>query len=290
MTYAYQRYYTGPIEAVICDWAGTTWDFGSLAPIRAFQQLFAERGVTITLAEAREPMGTEKREHIRQILAMPRVAQAWQSAQGRPADEAIIDALYHAFVPLQIAAIRECAQPVPGLMDTIDYLRERGIRLGANTGYNRDMLAELAAMAAEQGYRPESSVCATDVPMGRPYPHMSLKNALELGISDVRACIKVDDTMPGIEEGLAAGMWTVGVAVSGNEVGLSLAEWQALDTETRERLRARAVRRFRQAGAHLVIDSVAELPEAIEQIEDWLRQGLNPDSPGVTGATLTDCV
>ncbi len=288
MNVTYKRQYCGPVEAVICDWAGTTYDFGSLAPMRAFQALFEANGVPITLPEAREPMGTEKREHITRILAMPRVKAAWQAAHGQEADDEVIDSLYHAFVPLQIEAIKHCAQAIPGWMDTLAYLQQRDILVGANTGYNREMLSALSDIASQQGYTPDSSVCATDVPKGRPYPHMSLKNALELGVSDVRACIKVDDTLPGIDEGLAAGMWTVGVAVSGNETGLSLEAWHNLAAAEQNQFRQNACQRFRQVGTHIIIDSVADLPRAVEQIEAWIQQGFGPDTLAATGLDLTD--
>jgi len=283
MSSTYQRIFQGPIEAVICDWAGTTYDFGSMAPIMAFQALFEGNGVPISLAEAREPMGTEKREHIRRLLAMPRVAKAWQTEHGAPATEATIDRLYHAFVPMQIKAIEDSAHPIPGWLDTVGWLNDRRIRVGANTGYNHEMLAALATIASQQGYTPESSVCASDVPKGRPYPHMSLKNAIALNVSDVRGCVKVDDTIPGIEEGLSAGMWTVGVAVSGNEVGMNLSQWQSLTAAEQSGLRERAIKRFKHAGSHVVIDSVADLPAAIAQINTWLSQGKCPDSRGVCG-------
>ena len=62
--------------------------------------------------------------------------------------------------------------------------------------------------------------------------------------------VKVDDTGVGIEEGLNAGCWTVGVAISGNAVGLSLAEWQALYAGQQDALRAKATQQLRDAGAH----------------------------------------
>ena len=40
--------YAGPVKAVILDWAGTTVDHGSLAPVRVLQQVFAGRGVPIS--------------------------------------------------------------------------------------------------------------------------------------------------------------------------------------------------------------------------------------------------
>jgi phosphonoacetaldehyde hydrolase len=276
MYFHYQRSYRGPVQAVIFDWAGTTVDFGSLAPVAAFTRLFAAQGIDLSLAEARGPMGTEKREHIRQLCALPRVAAAWCELHGAMADEAAIDRLYQEFVPLQIAAIRDSAQLIPRCREVMTALRGRGIRIGANTGYSRDMLAVLAAAAAEQGYRPDSSICATEVPRGRPFPHMSLKNAIELEVENVHACVKVDDTVPGIEEGLNAGMWTVAVAISGNEVGLSPADWEALSPAEQQQRRYAAYARLRASGAHYVIDSIADLLPYIEVIERRLARGEQP--------------
>jgi phosphonoacetaldehyde hydrolase len=276
MNYVYSRSYAGPVEAVIFDWAGTTIDFGSLAPIKAFCQLFETNGVPITLTEAREPMGTEKREHITRLLAMPRIRQAWIDVYGEAPDEALIDRLYNDFVPVQIASIADRATLIPGALETFRFLSEQGIKIGANTGYSQEMVAALLPMAAQLGYTPASNVCATDVPRGRPYPHMTLKNMLDLEVGAVQAVVKVDDTLTGIEEGLNAGCWTVGVAVSGNEVGLDLPEWLALTEQEQKHYKENAYRRFRASGAHYVIDSIADLPEVIEDIEARLAMGEQP--------------
>ncbi|WP_370278927.1 phosphonoacetaldehyde hydrolase [Pontibacterium sp.] len=276
MTFGYQRFYTGPVTAVVFDWAGTTIDFGSLAPIKAFCGLFEEHGVPITLAEARAPMGTEKREHIAALLAMPRIRQAWIDVKGTEPTEADIDALYDQFIPVQKAAIAERTTLIPGARETFDYLRENEIKIGANTGYSQEMITDLRTLAAEQGYQPDSYVCATDVPRGRPYPHMTLKNMLELEVLNVQSVVKVDDTLTGIEEGLNAGCWTVGVAISGNEVGLDLADWEALSIKEQEAKRQAAYKRFHQSGAHYVIDTVADLPAVIEDINARLSAGEQP--------------
>jgi phosphonoacetaldehyde hydrolase len=276
MYFHYQRSYRGPVRAVILDWAGTTVDFGSLAPVAAFVQLFAEQGVTLSVAEARGPMGMEKRAHIRQLCEAPAIAARWCERHGAEPDAADVDRLYEAFIPLQIAVIRDHAQLIPGCRETVAGLRERGIRIGANTGYSREMMEPLMQAAAEQGYVPDSAVCATEVPRGRPYPHMSLKNAIELEIEAVQSCVKVDDTVPGIEEGLNAGMWTVGVAVSGNEVGLALADWQALPRVEQQRYRERAYQRLLTGGAHYVVDTIADLPRCLDAIEGRLARGERP--------------
>lgn len=276
MSYSYTRRYTGPVTAVVFDWAGTMIDYGSLAPVRAFTALFARQGVDITVAEARAPMGVEKREHIARLLAMPRIHEAWLQAQGSEPSDADIDRLYRDFIPVQIEVIAERSTLIPGVAETVDFLRDNDIRIGANTGYARDMIDAMLLRAAEQGYRPDSCVCATDVPRGRPFPHMLWQNLMELEVEAVQSVVKVDDTVAGIHEGLNAGAWTVGLAISGNEVGLDLAEWDALDEAEQQAHRLRACSRFQQAGAHYVIDSVAELPAVIEDIELRLAAGEQP--------------
>jgi phosphonoacetaldehyde hydrolase len=273
MYFHYQRSYRGPIRSVILDWAGTTVDFGSRAPAMAFVQLFAEQGVAISVAEARGPMGLEKREHIHRLCQSPAIAARWRERHGAEPGEADVDRLYEAFMPLQIAAIRDHAQLIPGCRETLVTLRSRGIRIGANTGYSRAMMEPLLRAAAEQGYTPDSAVCATEVPHGRPYPYMSFKNLMDLEIETVLSCVKVDDTVPGIEEGLNAGMWTVGVAISGNEIGLSLADWEALPVADQRQRRARAHQRLLAGGAHYVIDSIADLPRCLDAIEARLARG-----------------
>lgn len=104
-------------------------------------------------------------------------------------------------------------------------LRSRDIKIGSTTGYLTEMMEINQRDAKHQGYEPDSTVCAADVPAGRPYPYMCLQNVINLGVTTVEACVKVDDTVPGVEEGLNAGMWTIGLAVSGNEVGLPLTDW-----------------------------------------------------------------
>lgn len=274
--YTYSRRYTGPLQAVIMDLAGTCVDFGSLAPIQAFLNLFEGEGIDLTEAEAREPMGTEKREHIRRLLAMPRIRNQWQAKFDKLPDDADIDRLYQAFLPLQTAAIAERATLIPGALELQGLLREEGIKLGVNTGYSREMVNVMLPELKAQGFEPESVVVATEVPQGRPAPHMSLKNAIELGITAVQACVKVDDTATGIEEGLNAGMWTVAVVASGNAVGLSEEGLATLADAEKADVLARGHRVMAQSAAHYVIDSIADLPDVLADIDHRLAAGEQP--------------
>lgn len=274
--FAWSRSYRGPVQAVILDWAGTTVDFGSLAPAAVFVEVFARQGVAISLEEARGPMGLPKKDHIRELTREPAIARRWQERHGRLPQETDVEAMYADFVPLQLDCLARHSRLVPGTADTVAALRARGVRIGATTGYSSAMTEINLREAEAQGYRPDVAISADEVPAGRPLPHMALLAAIRLGVECVQACVKVDDTVPGIEEGLNAGMWTVGVAVSGNEVGLSLPDWQALSEAERHERRARAFRRLLQAGAHYVVDSIADLLSCIEDIEGRLRRGDKP--------------
>jgi len=273
MTFSYRRTYRGPIEAVLLDWAGTTMDFGCVAPAVVFVEVFARQGVPITIKDTRAPMGAHKRVHIQRITELESVRARWHTAHGHTPDDADVSRMFAEFVPLQLECLSDYSTLIPGTLETIAALRARGIRIGSTSGYTTEMMAINLRDAARQGYVPDATVCASDVPRGRPYPYMCLANLPRLDVSTVEACVKVDDTVPGIEEGLNAGMWTVGFTVSGNEVGLSLADWTALPEADRARRRARAQGRMRQCGAHYVVDSIAELLPCIDDIQARIDRG-----------------
>jgi len=264
------------IHAVILDWAGTTIDHGSLAPAGAFCALFKIFGVDVTMDEARAPMGMHKRDHIAAMLAMGSIRDQWTGRRGGPPDEADLDQLFDTFIPMQLKALPRFLDVIEGVPGMAAALRERGIRLGATTGYNEAMMDLCLDAGRKQGYAPDVSIAASQVPAGRPAPWMALQAARDLGVYPLWTIVKVGDTVADIGEGLNAGMWTVGVTRTGNEVGLSLAECQAMEAaELRGRIRD-ADRKLRNAGAHYVIESAADLMPVLELIEARLALGERP--------------
>lgn len=266
----------GPIKAVILDWAGTTVDHGSIAPVMAFIETFRLHGVDISVEEARAPMGMHKCDHIRAITQMPMVAALWRAVHARLPDETDVAGMYEEFIPLQLKVIADYADPIPGAVETIADLRQRGIKIGSTTGYNRQMMKVLVPEAARRGYQPDSIVCVSDVPAGRPEPWMALCSAKELRAYPSALVVKVGDTIPDIEEGLNAGMWTVAVALTGNELGLTTEELAALPLDELEQRRERAHLRLADAGAHYVIDGIWSLPRVLDDIEERLVDGDQP--------------
>lgn len=266
------------IKAVILDWAGTTVDFGSFAPTSIFVEAFRQAfDIAITLEEARVPMGLGKWQHIEALGKLPGVAARWQEKYARPMSHQDIDAIYAAFMPLQIRKVVDFATPIPGVVETINGLRAQGIRIGSCSGYPRAVMDALVPAAAAQGYSPDHWVATDSLAAGgRPGPWMALENVIALGIDAVHHCVKVDDAVPGITEGLNAGMWSVGLALSGNEFGATLPEYQQMSAQDVAQRRQRAAEKLYRAGAHYVVDTLADLPAVIAQINGRLARGERP--------------
>jgi phosphonoacetaldehyde hydrolase len=253
------------IHSLIFDLAGTTIDCGCMAPVGVFLEVFRRHGITLDVATARGPMGTHKREHIR--LVMLAVADQWERLHGRAPTDADIDALYAEAEPLQIEVIPHHVEPIPGFIDVLSSLRSKGYRIGATTGYTAPMVAVLAPLITARGWTPDVLYSASDVPAGRPAPYMNWRAAMTLGAPSARACVVVGDTEVDMQAARNAGMWAVGVALTGNEVGLSWPELQALSAEERSFYREKARSRLVAAGAQVVVDSVQELDQALEQLQ-----------------------
>lgn len=271
-----RRAYRGTIKSVVLDWAGTAVDYGSFAPTAVFLRLFERHGLTLRAEDARSGMGLMKRDHLRTILSRPAVASAWEAAHGAPPGEVDVQRLFDDFIPLQLAVLKDYADPIPGLLDVLADLRSRGIKIGSTTGYTRAMMEVLASEAAQRGYVPDAIVCPDEVPGGRPLPWMCYRNAMELGVYPMAAMVKVGDTLVDIEEGLNAGMWSIGISLTGNLVGLSEAEVGALPSQERARLNQDAAEQLARVGAHRVIDGIWDLLPALQEIETHLKNGEHP--------------
>ncbi|TCP60505.1 phosphonoacetaldehyde hydrolase [Rhodovulum bhavnagarense] len=254
-------------KAAVFDWAGTTIDFGSFAPMGVFVKAFAEFGIEATIAQARAPMGSAKWDHIRAMMDMPAIAAQWAAKYGAAPTDADVDKVYKVFVPMNEEVVADYAKLVPGTVEMVENLRARGMKIGSTTGYTRSIMERVLPRAAEQGYAPDNLVCADDLPEGRPGPLGMYQCFVDLVAYPPHAVLKVDDTAPGIAEGVAAGCVTVGVALSGNAVGKTPQELAAMSAEEVDALRAKATEILRAAGADHVIDTVADLPALIDRLD-----------------------
>ncbi len=253
-------------KAVIFDWAGTTVDYGSRCPTSVFVQIFNQRGVEITVEEARGPMGRAKHEHIAMVAALPRIAELWKEQHGRTATDEDVMAMYHDFLPLQKRILEQGSSVIPGIPEVMDELKKRGIRVGSTTGYTRELMDVVVPVAAAQGYQPEVVVCSDEVTEGRPAPWMNLRAAELLKAYPFNQVMIVDDTPVGIEAGKRSGMVSVAVSMTGNSLGLSEAEVQSLEPAELERRLSIIEAEFLSVGADYVIRSVTDLPALLDRI------------------------
>lgn len=274
--YRYHRRYQGKLQAVILDWAGTTMDYGCLAPAVVFIDVFERRGVPITVEEAREPMGAHKKVHIRQITQQTAVARRWKEVHGKPCTEDDIEAMYQDFIPRQLACLTKYSDLIPGTLEAVAAFRERGLKIGTTTGYTAEIMKLVIPEAKRLGYEPDDTVCATDVPAGRPEPWMCLASAQKMRVFPMEAIAKIGDTLTDIAEGLNAGMWSIGVVKTGNEIGLAEADIEKLPQDEYRRRMERAYERMYQAGAHYVIDGIGDVLPCLEDIDRRLAQGERP--------------
>lgn len=262
--------HAGRLKAVVLDWAGTTVDFGSLAPARTLQRLFAQVGVPLSEPETRRDMGLPKKDHIRGILHMPRICEVWQRLRGRAPNEADVDEIYQQFIPLQLSCLAEHSSLIAGVLEAVRCFRERGLKIGSTTGYTRAMLDVLLEQSSKAGYNPDCSLSPEDVGAGRPHPFMIYENAVRLQVYPTAAIVKIGDTPADIEEGLNAGVWSVGVAGTGNGIGLAFEDFQKLSASEKESRLTAARAELQHAGAHYVVDTLSEVPAVLDDIDALL--------------------
>ena len=267
---------TSPIKAFIFDWAGTMIDFGCCAPVEALQEAFTEIGLTLSDSEARADMGMAKRAHIEAILFREPLASTFFDLNGRTPIDTDVDDLFWRVEPKMIEAAARRTVLIEGAAALVETLRGKGIKIGSGTGYSRSMMDEILKAAAHQGYSPDCVVCAGETAFGRPSPLMSYKAMLDLGVYPARACVKVDDAIVGITEGLEAGLWTIGLAASGNGVGLRHDEFKALSHDERQKRVQISANALINAGAHYVVDSVADIEALLPEIEDLISHNIKP--------------
>ncbi len=250
------------IKAVIFDWAGTTVDFGCMAPVQAFVEVFKQYGIEPTMEEVRKPMGMLKIDHIRTMLKMDRIRDLWIDKYGKEPAEEDAQALYGIFEEKLLSILPDYSDPKPGVVEAVNRLRRHGYKIGSTTGYNDKMMEIVVPAAREKGYEPDVWFSPDSTGQkGRPWPYMIFRNMEALEIKKVNRVLKVGDTISDIKEGRNAGVWSAAIVVGSSEMGLSLQEYEALSQEEKDRLCRETADRFVEAGADKVFYTIQDLEE-----------------------------
>jgi phosphonoacetaldehyde hydrolase len=256
-----KKIFLGEIRGILFDWAGTIIDFGCMAPTQVFAEIFRSVGIDVTESEARGPMGQAKIDHIRSMLAVPRIQGLWKERFGRTPTELDVEDLYETFLPLQKKILAEHSDVIPGAIEAFRWCRAHGLAIGSTTGYTRALMDVVQPITENAGLTTDCIVCSDEVAAGRPAPWQVFHAAESLGIYPLQELLVIDDSIAGIQAGQHAGCWTAAVAASGNAMGLALHDYEALAPSEQRAHGDRIAREFLDAGADVVLDSVADLPE-----------------------------
>jgi len=207
---------------------------------------------------------------------MPEVKSQWLAKFDRDCEDEDIDQMYEQFLPLQKETLRNHSQLIEGAAEAADTCRAMGLKIGSSTGYTRELMIDVKAKAKEQGYEPDITLCAEDAPRGRPAPYLLFEAAKQLDVFPMQSIVKVDDTILGVEAGVNAGCWSIGITQTGNLLGLSEVEIQALSSDELNNQTSEISRQFQAAGAHLAIDSVRQMEQTLRRIDTAIEAGSFP--------------
>lgn len=255
------------IEVAIFDWAGTTVDYGSLAPVVAFKAAFNTKNIFPTDDEIRQFMGMSKWDHIGEMLKLATIRQQWEEEYNELPNEDDRKELYTMFESALMAHLLKSTDLKPALLESINYLSDSNVRVATTTGYTPQMMDAVAEGAARLGYQPELILTSADVnDHGRPAPDMINKILSDFGITDPNNAIKIGDTLVDIEEGQNAGVKTVGIVEGSSLMGMMETEFNELTTEEKEAARQAVVQLFESVNADYIINDLSELPEVINSL------------------------
>jgi len=264
------------VKAVILDWAGTSVDYGCLGPAKVFVEVFKKWNIGLTVDQARKPMGLAKRDHTKVLLEMPEISKQWEALYGNIPGEKDVDNVYGQLEPAMAEILKDFATPIPGTPEFLKEMKKRGIKVGSSTGYVAGMMEKLIPESARQGFVPDCIVSSSEVPLGRPYPYMCYLNAIKLQVFPFHKMIKIGDTIADIKEGSNAGMWTIGLTKSGNEVGLSLEETEKCGPAQLKKLIGNAATKLKAAGADYVVEGIWDCLPVLEAISKRISAGELP--------------
>lgn len=202
------------ITLAALDVAGTTLDEGG-AVYRVLTDVVRGAGAPAADADVRTWMGADKREAITALL----------TRGGATPDAATVEQVHARFVALLTDAYAATPPaPFPGVPEALATLRAAGVRVALTTGFDRTVTDPLlASVGWAVGEQLDAVVCASEVPAGRPAPHM-IRRAMELtGVTDPAAVLVAGDTVLDVRAGLAAGAGLVVGVLTGAQTAAELA-------------------------------------------------------------------
>ncbi len=278
--YSYSRNFYGKLRGCIFDWSGTLVDKYSIAPVKSLMDTFKNYDIDVSYDEIRDSMGIRKDKHIEAILEIPNIRYKWLKKYGSEPNQSMVEEITLQYQMCQLDSISDYTELIPGVKSALLSLRNRHrLKLGGTTGFYNNITSQIQKdILKRDNVSLDSFVSGDDVEYGsRPNPFMLFRCMTKMNIDNVRTIVKVDDTVSGVEEGLNAGVWTVGVYRYSNYMNINtLEELENLAiSDYSERInKSRDI--LSRSGAHYVIENLSQMETVVNDINMRLSRGECP--------------
>lgn len=167
----------------------------------------AEHGIEVSREQVKTLRGSSKREALARFIPAG-------SEQLRRVEE--VYASFRAHLTRQYRS--EGVRCIPGAEEAFRWLRQRGVSVALNTGFDRETTTLLLRVLGWTDGRVDAVVCGDDVMRGRPAPYLIFRTMEVVGAEDVHRVAIVGDTAVDLQAGHNAGVrWNIGVLSGAHE-------------------------------------------------------------------------
>lgn len=193
-------------KVVIWDMDGVIVDT-ALYHLKAWQEVFRERGVNFTEEDFRHTFGQRNDTIIKSTL-------------GEEISQHEIDAIANVKEASFRHRIKQKLKPLPGVIELMTSLKERGFQMVlASSAPIENIQLVIKTLGINDCF--QTIICDRDVIEGKPSPQVFLLAAERLGV-EPRDCIVIEDAVAGVTAAKRAGMYCL--AVTGTHSRHNLAE------------------------------------------------------------------
>ncbi len=179
----------------------------ALYHLKAWQEVFRERGVNFTEEDFRYTFGQRNDNIIKSTL-------------GEEISQHEIDAIANEKEESFRHRIKQKLKPLPGVIELMTSLKERGFQMAlASSAPIENIRLVIKTLGINDCF--QTIICDRDVIEGKPSPQVFLLAAERLG-GEPRDCIVIEDAIAGVTAAKRAGMYCL--AVTGTHPRHSLTE------------------------------------------------------------------
>ena len=181
-------------DAIVFDMDGVLIDSEPLWKI-AMEEAFQSVGCNITRKDFQKTVGLR----IDEVVRFWHRERGWEGLSPEQLEALIMEKM--------VALIKANGEPLPGVLETIEYLRTNGYKIGLGTSSYR-VLIDTVLEALQLTTSFDFTHSAEDEIHGKPNPAVYLTVAARLKVAPQR-CLVIEDSFNGVVAGLAAQMKVV---------------------------------------------------------------------------------